>query len=216
MEFPKLQLTLLKSNILAITLIMTISTMLIGLVILLNLWKEIPIGTLTRDPISAAGAPFYTGFFSQIGIFFWATSAAICFFCALVIPKGHRNYRTCQFLFVSGLVTLLLGFDDAFLLHESVFPYFGVPELIIYSIYVGLIISYLVIFLPTILKTDYILLVMALFFFGLSVGLDILQIPYINPYIIEDGSKMVGLVSWFFYFLRTTTNTISNRLNTKD
>ncbi len=42
----------------------------------------IPIAYLTRDSAAAAEAPFYAGIYSNIGILFWCSAAAICLFSA--------------------------------------------------------------------------------------------------------------------------------------
>ena len=104
---------------------------------------------------------------------------------------------------------MLLGLDDIFLLHESVFPYLGIHEKVVYATYAGLVLFYLVKFYPTILKTEYILLVMALGFFALSVIFDKSSIPGIDPYLLEDGVKIAGIVSWMFYFYSVGTVAIN-------
>ena len=185
-----------------IGLILAVSAVLVGVVLLLHFWKGIPIGRLTRDPTSIVGSPLYTGFLSQIGIFFWSASAAICLFSAKVLSRHPDSLKIKCFLFVSGLLTLVLGLDDVFLLHEKFFPYLGVPEKAVFVIYAVFVLFYLVRFYSIILKTEYILLGMALVFFGVSVTIDLFQ-PYgIDRYLFEDGAKLVGIVSWLAYFFR--------------
>jgi len=50
---------------------------------------------------------------------------------------------------------------------------------------------------------------MALGFFALSVIFDKTSIPGIDPYLLEDGAKMVGIVSWMFYFFSVGTMAIN-------
>ncbi len=187
-----------------IGLIIVVSAVLIGGVLLLHFWKGVPISRLTRDPIGIIGVPSYTGFLSQIGIFFWSASAAICMFSAKVLSKHPDCLKIKHFLFVSGLLTLLLGLDDVFLLHENFFPRFvGVPETVVIASYLGCVLFCLVRFYSVILKTDYILLGMALIFFGVSNILDLLDpFPFLDSYLYEDGAKLVGIVSWLSYFFR--------------
>jgi hypothetical protein len=183
--------------------ILAVSGVLVGMVLFLHFWKGIPIGRLTRDPAAISGSPFYVGFLSQIGIFLWSASAAICMFSAKVLSHTG-SLKVKLFFLVSGLVTLALGLDDAFLLHEEVIPrFFGVPEEAVFVSYAGVVLLYLVIFYSVILKTEYVLLVMALAFFGVSVTLDVFEPPGIDPYLFEDGLKLVGIVSWLAYFFRT-------------
>lgn len=181
--------------------ILVISAFLISLIALLRFWKGVPISSLTRDINAVAGVPFYIGFFSQIGIFFWVASVSICLFSARILSKRKKNSPFRNFLFFSGLLTLLLALDDIFLLHEEVFPdYLGVPEKVVFASYGVLVLFLLVKFYKTILRTDFIVLAMAFFFFGFSVISDFLTIPGLNQFLVEDSAKMVGIVSWFFYF----------------
>lgn len=201
----------LQSNRSKIFAILIISAFFTSLVLLVWMWEGVPISNLTRDPVAIIEVPFYTGFFSQLGIFFWAATAAICFFSARISPKHQENLTFRRFLFYSGLLTLFLGLDDIFLFHEIVFPnYFGIPQEIVFIVYGSLVISLLLKFYPVILKTEYILLIMAFFFFGLSVSLDLFHLPNVNPFFFEDGCKMVGIVSWFFYFYNNASIAVSN------
>lgn len=186
-----------------IGLILAISAVLIGMVLFLHFWKGIPIGTLTRDPAAISGSPFYVGFLSQVGIFLWSAAAATCMFSANVLSRTG-NPEVKPFLLVSGLVTLALGLDDAFLLHEEAIPdFFAVPEKAVFASYAALALLFLVKFYSVILKTEYVLLVMASIFFGASVALDLLESPGTDLYLFEDGAKLVGIVSWLAYFFRT-------------
>jgi len=128
------------SNRTMITIVLTISAFFIGIVLLFHFLGGIPIGNLTRDPSAVMGAPFYIGILSQAGIFFWSASAAICMFSAKIISKHPDSYKLKRFLFVSGLLTMLLGLDDIFLFHESVYPYYlGIHEKVVYATYAGLV-----------------------------------------------------------------------------
>ncbi len=201
----------LKSNRSTILRIFVISMFLICCVVLLNKLKGIPIGVLTRDITTAAGVPFYTGFFSQVGFIFWIATASLCMFSFHISSKSEGNTMFRKFLFLSGLLSLLLCFDDMFLLHEQVIPkVFGISEKGVYTTYGILAIFLLVKFYPIILKTDYILLAMAFIFFGLSIVIDLIHIPGINPYLLEDGVKMFGIVSCFFYFYGNVVDIVSN------
>ncbi|MDA9552839.1 hypothetical protein N9R53_07910, partial [Flavobacteriaceae bacterium] len=86
------------------------------------------------------------------------------------------------------------------LMHEQLFPSIGIPQKVVLITYGIITLSLLSNFYFVILKTDYILLVLALCFFGLSIFLDMFKIPQVNPYLLEDSSKMIGIISWFFYF----------------
>jgi preprotein translocase subunit SecG len=198
----------LRSSWMIIGWILAISAVLVSLVLFLHFGKGIPIGNLTRDPTAILGSPFYTGFLSQIGIFFWSASATVCLFSAKVLSNEPESFKIRRFLFVSGLLTLILGLDDAFLLHEEAFPRLGIPEKIVFASYAGFVLFYLARFYSIIVKTEYILLGMALIFFGGSIALDVLNLPGSNSFLIEDDLKLVGIVSWLSYFFRTGVSTV--------
>jgi hypothetical protein len=191
-----------RSSYFLIGLVLVVSTILIGVVLFLHLWRRIPIGSLTRDISVIAGLPVYAGFLSQIGIFFWSASATICFFSVTLLWQYANGYKLKRFLLISGLLTLLLGLDDIFLLHETVFPFVGIPEEVVFGSYAALLLFYLVRFYPLILKTEYVLMVIALFFFGVSVLLDLFPLPGINPFLVEDSAKLIGILSWLAYFFQ--------------
>jgi hypothetical protein len=151
-----------------------------------------------QDLTVVFGAQPYIGFVSQLGILLWAAAAAVCFFCAKVVSKAHPLKK---FLLVSGLLTLMLGMDDAFLLHEAVFPHIGVPEKVVLGAYCILGLLYVIRFQRVIETTAYVLLWLALAGFAASVALDVLPPPGVNPYLFEDGAKLLGIVAWMSYFL---------------
>ncbi|MEM9808005.1 MAG: hypothetical protein AAF959_22280, partial [Cyanobacteria bacterium P01_D01_bin.56] len=186
-----------KSSLPPVAIIAAVSTLLLGLVAYLHVWNNIPISDLTRDVAAIGQLPFYAGFLSQIGILLWAASATICFFSATVLPKHRASSRQLKrFLFVSALLTLLLGLDDAFLLHETVFPQLGISSKATYAGYGVFLLSYLFRFHTLILKTDHILIAIALGFFGMSVAIDMLDLSGQRAFLFEDGAKFVGIVSW--------------------
>ena len=52
-------------------------------IVLLRIIGNVETGTITRDPIHITGGHPFIGLLSNIGILFWCSSAAICFFCRL-------------------------------------------------------------------------------------------------------------------------------------
>nr|WP_299172523.1 hypothetical protein [uncultured Allomuricauda sp.] len=202
----------LRSNRWKILTILVTSLSLIGLVLVLGIAQGVPIGNLTSDIVTIANLPIYTGFFSQIGIFFWVATATLCIFSAGIGSKTQKYPDLKKYLYVSGLLTALLCLDDIFLLHEVVFPFLGIPEKVVFLGYGSIVIFWIVRFYSVIMVTDYILLVLAFVFFGLSVTLDVFTIPDINPYLFEDGFKMAGIISWFFYFYDNAITAVSGKI----
>ncbi|WP_407279229.1 hypothetical protein U5817_24915 [Aromatoleum evansii] len=199
----------LRSRFPAIALIAAASAVPIGIVLMLRVWKGVPIHLLTSDVTSIAGVPAYTGFLSQLGIFVWAGAAAICFFCARLLAARSDAQEERRFLFVSGLLTVVLAFDDLFLLHEEFFPSLGIPEKGVFVAYAAFVLFHLVSFRRLILRTDYILLAIAFAAFAVSAGLDLANPAGINPYLYEDSAKFVGVVSWLGYFFRAGSGALS-------
>lgn len=196
--FHKILYVQARSVLPAITTIGCVSTALLGAVLFLHAQYDIPVGDLTRDPTAVARVPFYIGFLSQLGIFLWAGAAFVCFIPVAVL--FHHPLR--QFFLASGLVTLMLGIDDVFLLHESALQMVGIPEKVVLTFYVCLITVYGVFFYRIIQDTAYVLLVIALACFGFSILIDLLnpRSDYVE-FLLEDGAKLVGIMSWLAYYL---------------
>ena len=183
-----------------------------------SLVAGIPISYFTRDPSALMGVPFYIGLLSNLGILLWCSSAAICLFSFMVFRGVVKNTEVALFFLFSGILTIILLFDDFFLIHESVFPnYLNIPEKLFYAGYVPTLLTYLVRFRKIILKTEFLLLLLALTFFGLSIFTDLFQQTFdiLKPNLvdlIEDGSKFLGIVSWCAYFVRVCVTQVKSKI----
>lgn len=170
------------------------------LAVVINVFRGITIGYLTRDPNAIGGNTYYAGFISQLGIFFWAGTAAICFFTYLLLKQRRQNAEAITFICYAGCITLLLGFDDVFQLHEGFFPHIGVAENVILASYLVLLAHYLYRFQARILGSNYVLLGVALSFFGVSMVVDVFSLFEPIRHLLEDGAKLFGIVTWSAYF----------------
>ncbi|MBK4730213.1 hypothetical protein JJD41_10120 [Oxynema sp. CENA135] len=198
-----------KESYLFILLALGICTVFIKIVLFLYYHHNIPMGHLSRDLSVIANLPAHAGFLSQIGIFFWSGTTGICLLSYKVVSNFPRTDPIKRFFLISAIFTLILGIDDAFVLHEDIFPAIGIPEKLVLLSYALFLSFYLVKFFRVILQTEYLLLVTPLFFFGLSIFIDLLS--RLRPdflgihddirLLLEDGTKLVGIVSWFIYFL---------------
>ncbi len=76
----------------------------------------IPISYFTRDPSAIMGVPFYIGLLSNSGILLWCSSAAISLFSFIVFRGVVKNTEFASFFLFSSVLTIILLFDDFFLL----------------------------------------------------------------------------------------------------
>ena len=170
---------------------------------MISSYYNIPIDSFTRDPISVLGGAAYVGFISNIGILFWAFTAAICLFSSIIL-KQYNNQAVSQFLLYSGLLTLWLLLDDMFMLHDSILPYhLMIPEKLVYLSYITVVLVYLAKFKKEILAYEYVILSLAFCFFALSVLTDLLLQQQGLTSLLEDGFKLFGIMTWFVFFFRT-------------
>lgn len=148
--------------------------------------------------MSTGESPFI-GIVSNLGVLLWCATAAICFFCFSLLRRTSANRGASFFLF-TGALTLALLLDDFFLLHEHVFPdLLGISGLVLFAGY-GLAIALVVLrFRKFIQETSFIFLLLAAGCFGVSLGIDFLT--YGSLPLLEDGAKLLGIVSWLGYFV---------------
>jgi hypothetical protein len=180
---------------------------------------EIPISKFTRDQaIVLNGTPFH-GFLSNIGVLFWSWTSAIALFCYVLLKKNGDKSALAQFVLTGGILSSILLLDDFFMLHDWIFPkFFGANEKIIFLFYAVYLLRYLVKFKQVILAREYSLLLAAVFFFAFSLIVDTL--PYsvlgIWHHLFEDGTKFLGIVSWFGYHVSLYYQEISSITTKKE
>lgn len=145
---------------------------------------------------------FYLGWFTSISEILWCTAIAICLFSAWLLPKSSRRFQI--FLGASAVVMLMLFFDDRFRLTLILCVFFSTCKLVklsVYSIYGLLLISYAWLFRRTIRQTPYIPLLVSFCLFGFSSAIDIVPISSRGIHaMLEDGTKLVGLINLTIYF----------------
>lgn len=168
-----------------------------------------PVSFLTRDPATIVHVQPYIGILSTLGIMLWAAATALCLGGAALLPHDSRRHRTDRFLLFSGLFTLFLMLDDAFLFHEELFPrILHIPEIATYLGYVAITVAYLAWFADLILLTDYLLLLLAFLFLGVSTAMDQL-LPFSDfGTFVEDSFKFAGIILWLAYFSHTAAGMI--------
>ena len=189
----------------------------IFVVVVICVLYNIHIAEFTQDPTARMQVHPLMGLLSNIGVLFWCVSATACFFGYMILRKRDGQEEIAQFLLASGLVTSVLLLDDLFLFHEALFPeYVNIAEKEVYCFYGIFVGLYLVIFYRTILKTEYLLLLLAIAFFSLSIFVDFLRdglLPW--QYLLEDAPKLFGIVTWCAYFVRVSYQALSRLPTTK-
>jgi hypothetical protein len=196
-----------------LVLIYTPLAILFVVVIAIRLTTGIAIAELVRDPISFTELPLYTGSLSNLGIMIWSGAGAICFFAWGMLRSRSGDRRVPRFLLTSGIFTTILVLDDFFLLHEEVLPDLGIPQNLVLGAYVVFTLAFVYWFREPILRTRYLLLVLAGLGFGVSIGVDVLvHVGLIWPlFLLEDGAKLFGIVSWTAYYAFVSSQFIARQ-----
>jgi hypothetical protein len=152
---------------------------------------------ILRDPATQIDFSSLLGFVSNIGIWLWVSSAAICCF-SLVSGVGRTTRGRTELLTLLAMLSLLLAVDDFFLLHERYVHQKG-----IFLFYAICTISMLVRHYRRILEIDGFSFVLAGLLLGTSVIIDMKQrqIPfnYTQVQLIEEGCKFVGASLWLYF-----------------
>ena len=145
---------------------------------------------------------FYLGWFTSISEILWCSAISICLFSAILLPASNRRFKI--FLFASSLVMLLLFFDDRFRLTLILCAFFGTCKLVklsVYSLYGVILIFYAWFFRQTIRQTPYIPLLVSFCLFGFSSAIDVTPISSRGIHaMLEDGTKLIGLINLTIYF----------------
>jgi len=190
-------------------LAVTYAVILLGLLIpiyIMGTQLDIPMAKFTRDPAAIFRFHPFTGVLSHLGILVWCATSAICFFTSVLLAK-KGNILFGKFLLVSGLVTSFLLLDDLFMFHEFVFPkLLHIPQKAVYVGYLVLMFMFFMTFKSIIIQTEYTLLFAACLFFGLSIICDVFLPQRGIEYLVEDGFKIIGIVTWAIFFARTCIN----------
>ena len=178
---------------------------------------------LTADLAEVAGQPPYTGLISNIGNLLWCGTAAICIFSAFLTkldPTCSRRWFT--FLLTSFFLTTVLLLDDMFQVHEYYHVLFGFDgnlsrenrllqnlfEALFFIVYLVWFIFYIFYFRKHLRRTEYLFLVIAFLFFGLSIVIDMTPETVKGHHFMEEGCKLLGIISWLTYFSRTCSSVI--------
>ena len=179
---------------------------------LVSVYRNVPIAFVLRDPLATLQAHPLTGVLSNVGVLVWCAGAAICFLTHTLLREQEGKEEMQAFLLWSGLITSMLLLDDFFQFHDGLIPmYLGKGEDPVYLGYALITAWYLVRFRRVILASTWGVLFTALTFFALSLAVDALQDSWSSPWriLFEDGFKLLGIVSWSSYLIRTCVRAIA-------
>lgn len=162
---------------------------------------HIPFKEITGDPALTFEAHPFTGIVSNIGVLLWCATTAVLLFSYFLL-KESSSKKNALFLLYSGLITGILLIDDLFMFHDYIFYSVGLNQYVMYSIYLIIFAGYFLYFRDLLIQVpNKILLLLAFFFLGGSVGLDVLIKSEGMQYFFEDGLKLFGITSWFLFFI---------------
>lgn len=170
----------------------------------------IELGYLTRDPNTILKGHAYTGMISNAGIFFWSASATICLFTAAFLQRMKAPRQQFMLMLFAGLLSLILGFDDVFQLHEKLFSNIRyVPEELFFLSYFICIVFIVIVCFKTFLQTDFVLwsLALIMFMFSMIIDEEIIKVNADKAF-WEDSYKFTGIILWSTYYLRTAMSFI--------
>jgi hypothetical protein len=190
---------------------------LLGLVAVAARAVDKPLGYFTREPVEAvsqagelcSGAECsYAGFVSNVGILIGCAAAVSCFLVAYILRTRYDAAGgSVRFLLAGGALTTLLLADDIFMLHEYVVPELvGGGEKVFLAAYLAAGSAFLLVYRAQLLRTDLILFAAAIALFATSVAADKLLD---HVHLVEDGAKLLGLVTWTAYFAFTALDLLA-------
>ena len=201
--------TPLKFHVPAFAIIYGLTLLVLAVTLWAHFQDNIPFSFFSRDPIVTLNGHPLTGIQSTLGVLVWCVAAGICFFSGLVLQRALGDRNLGSFLLCSGVISTVLALDDMFLFHEDLaFRYLGVSEKLVYLVYASLVFAWLIRFHKNILNTRYGLLFLAFVFFALSIAVDLLLAKWSSDWriFLEDGFKLLGIVTWSSYLMRTCLN----------
>ena len=107
-------------------------------------------------------------------------------------------------------MTVLLALDDLFMLHEEVLPVrLGVPEPAVYLGYALVGAAVAVRYGRAVARTRWPWLVVSAGAFTVMVVVDLLETSLTTGlYLLEDGAKLLGLVTWCAWLVHTGVSTV--------
>lgn len=171
----------------------TLSAACILLVLLLSASTGSPVSNFYRDANAIAGQPAYYGSLEYVTNITMLMTGAIVLFTAL--SETQIAAKTAGFGVLFGLLTLVLGADDLFMIHESASSIHPIlTEQLIYTLYAVTLLFIAILFHQQLTRSAFIFLLAALGFLFLS-GIED-QFGRIFSVGLEPYWELFGFIVW--------------------
>ncbi|WP_299506917.1 hypothetical protein [uncultured Roseobacter sp.] len=164
-------------------------------------------GQAFRDTYSAVRRmrtgqfPPYLGIVSNLGIVIWCAAWAVTGFISLVMFH-KRAIRLGLFLLSQSVITGILVADDLLLMHEMVYPRFGIDEVVVFAVYICLVGLWVGTFRLVISFIGAGLLILSGLGFACSIVGDMLEGTQYHVPMMDGSGKLFGIFFWTAFALR--------------
>jgi hypothetical protein len=161
---------------------------------LVGLWTAgFGVMEILRDPAQQSGQSSFLGFLSNIGIWLWISSSAICFFSANA-AKGNQR----ELLLLVGMLSMILAIDDFFMIHDRY-----VNQKLCYLTYAILAGALLARHQKKIMEINGSAFLLAGLLLALSILTDLTQkqnpLGYVCTQVFEEAFKFIGVATWLYF-----------------
>lgn len=171
---------------------------------------------LSRDPLAVAEAlhssQWYYGALSNLGALLWCSATSIAAFMASVTAPRERSFWG-----MAGGLTGLLMLDDLFQLHDRVLPMLtGTADDWLILAHGVVALAFVLIHYRRIRHSPYEIALCAVTWLAVSVVQDVFSVVppgslFLDAdYLVEDGSKFVGISLWTGFVLATARSEIED------
>mgnify|MGYP000849186549 FL=1 len=170
-----------------------------GVILVIAARNQMPLATLTRDPVEIAGLRWQTGLLYKLSLLVWGATVAVCLFGAAVWRRSGQDPRLGAFLLASGVLTLVFAVDDAFQIRSEIDDHLRIPEVGVFVMYAVALVVFALAFGRTVVRTGYGVLVVAVAVSVAWLGLRQMGVALA----LQDGVRFVAQLLLLLYFCRT-------------
>lgn len=170
-----------------------------GFVLVVARRNDMPLVSLTQDPMLSAGRRWQTGFLYKIALLVWGVIAGTCLLGSASWRRAGGVGALSAFLLSSGVLALVLALDDAFQLRGEIYDHLRLPEVGVFALYAVVLCIIAGAFWRTLARTEYFVLAVAVLLFVLWLALRQLGIERA----VDDFVRLAGQLALLLYFFRT-------------